>query len=278
TGSLLGLGLSKIQIIISDSYLSDYETGVLSFWNNAAAPFSLVAITLSAILVPRISNINKFKEKLANPFINKALWALSLTLIPLIGLFFLLIAKYPNVLDVLTFGKYNTVKYWPIIILLCFQATTSLLNSPITAYFASFEKKVIFNLTTSLINSTSIIVSWILLVPVLGIFGFAGGIAIGGLIGSTISMIIALILSKGKIGSHMAFLLPIYGLLAILILVLEQYLLISIIVWSVVTIPLLVIGIRSFVLILKEKGYSQRYNSESIISNNTNDEVEESLT
>ncbi|MHA1354653.1 MAG: hypothetical protein ACTSR1_05720 [Candidatus Heimdallarchaeota archaeon] len=278
SGSLLGLGLSKIQIIISDSYLSDYETGVLSFWNIATAPFSLVAITLSAILVPRISNINKFKEKLANPFINKVLWALSLTLIPVIGLFFLLIAKYPNVLDVLTFDKYNTVKYWPIIILLCFQATTSLLNSPITAYFASFEKKVIFNLTTSLINSASIIVSWILLVPVMGIFGFAGGIAIGGLIGSTISMIIALILSKGKIGSHIAFIMPIYGLLAILILVFEQYLLISIIVWSVLSIPLLVIGIRNFVLLLKEKDYSQRYNSESIDIEDTKIESEESLS
>ncbi len=76
----------------------------------------------------------------------------------------------------------------------------------------------------------------------------------------------------------MAFLLPIYGLLAVLILVLEKWLLISIIVWSVVTIPLVVIGIRSFVLILKEKGYSHRYNSEGIISHDTNDEVEETIT
>jgi len=278
TGSLLGIGLSKIQILIADPLLSKTETGVLSFWNTATAPFSLISITLSAILVPRISNINKFKEKLANPFINKALWALSLTLIPIIGLLFLLIANYPNALDVLTFDKYNTIKYWPIIILLCFQATTSLLNAPITAYFASFEKKVVFNLAISLVNSISIIISWVYLVPILGIFGFAGGIAIGGLVSSTISMIVSLILSKGKIGSHIAFLLPIYGLLAVLILVLEKWLLISIIVWSVLSIPLLVIGIRSFVLILKEKDYSQRYSSETINLGSTNDEIEESIS
>ncbi|MHA1126675.1 MAG: hypothetical protein ACTSQX_13700 [Candidatus Heimdallarchaeota archaeon] len=278
TGSLLGLGLSKIQILVADPFLSDIETGVLSFWNTATAPFSLVSITLSAILVPRISNINKFKEKLANPFINKAFWALSLTLIPLIGLLFLLIAKYPSALDVLTLNKYNTVKYWPIVILLCFQASTSLLNAPIVAYFASFEKKVIFNLASSVVKSTSIIISWIFLVPKIGIYGFAGGLAVGGLVGSTISMIVSLILSKGKIGLQLAFLLPIYGLLTILILVLEKWLLISIIVWSVITIPLVVIGIRSFVKILKEKGYAQRYSSETNITSESNIELEETIS
>lgn len=63
-----------------------------------------------------------------------------------------------------------------------------------------------------------------------------------------------------------------------MILVFEQYLLISIIVWSVISIPLVVIGVRNFVLILKEKDYSQRYNSESIKSDDTKIEPEESLS
>ncbi|MHA1188238.1 MAG: hypothetical protein ACTSSK_15465, partial [Candidatus Heimdallarchaeota archaeon] len=58
----------------------------------------------------------------------------------------------------------------------------------------------------------------------------------------------------------------------------EQYLLISIIVWSVLSIPLLVIGIRNFVLLLKEKDYSQRYNSESNDIEDTKIESEESLS
>jgi len=193
-------------------------------------------------------------------------------------LLFLLIAKYPNALDVLTLNKYNTVKYWPIVILLCFQASTTLLNAPIIAYFASFEKKVIFNLASSAVKSASIIISWVLLVPRIGIFGFAGGLAIGGLVGSTISMIISLILSKGQIGLQLAFLLPIYGLLTILILVLEKWLLISIIVWSVIAIPLIVIGIRSFVKILKEKGYAQRYSSETSTTSESNIESEETIS
>jgi len=258
-GSILGLGINKLQIIISEKYLSSFEVGVLSFWNYAIAPLLLLSIALGAILLPRVSNLHKYKYDLINPFINKTNWAVSLFITPLLGSILLLIAIFPNLLAFSALSKYQSNIYWPIIILLGLQATTSLLSTPTMAYFSSSEKKVIFNLLISLIYTISIIISWVLLIPNYGIFGFAIGIAIGGLTSSISTQIIALIVTKGKIGLHILFEILIYCFFGLNIYLIKYWLYLPIILWFVFSFPVFIIGIRLFISILTKKDYSIRY-------------------
>ncbi|MHA1781987.1 MAG: hypothetical protein ACTSUL_01025 [Promethearchaeota archaeon] len=264
-GSFLGIGLSKIQIIISQLYITQFEVGVLSFWSNVTAPLSLLTITLNAILVPRVTNLKKFKEEIVNPFIEKINWSLSLTIVPIMDLMFLLIVKYPTIIDLLTLSKYETEFYWPIIILFSFHGMINLLSAPILSFFAASEKKVLFNLIYSVIYSILTIISWFLLVPVIGVFGFVAGIAIGALFANIFILIVLLIISRGQAGKNLFFLLANYGLIAFFLFIIEEWLQISIICWAILTVVLVIIGIRFFIKILKEKEYSYRYNSKNVM-------------
>lgn len=263
-GSLLGVGVNRAQIIISDLYLADFEVGVLGFWNYATAPFLLLTITLTAVLVPRITNIQTYNKEATNPFINSLNWGISLILMPIFGLILILISSFPEVIDVLTFSKYDVITYWLVIIFALFQSSSRFISAPLLAYFSSFERKVAFNLLSSVIYAVSIIISWIFLAPRYGIFGFAAGITIGGFISTIGSQIFALIVSKGKVGSHMILYLIYCSFTSGAIVLTQMWSeLYTILIWTFISIPGITFGIIRLVKLLKTEEYSIRYIQES---------------
>jgi hypothetical protein len=148
--------------------------------------------------------------------------------------------------------------YWPIVILLVFRAVIYLINSPTIAFFSSFEKKVLANPIASFVFSLSAILSWIFLVPLLNVFGFAIGIAIGGVLAFITVQVFALVNTKGKIGFHFLFGILLFGLNGLGIYLIGKINFIWIIViWSVISIPFIAYGFLMLARILKNKGYSQ---------------------
>ena len=258
-GSIFGLGISQIQIIISDRFLNELELGVLSFWNSAMAPILLLSVTVTSILVPRLTRLLETKTNLVNPFVNKLNFSISLIIYPIVGLIYLLIEFYPNILDYLTLYKFQMEIYWLVPILLSFQVVSNLLSSITISYFSSSEKRIIFNPITSFLYSCSIIISWILLVPKYGILGFAGGMAIGGFFINFTLNIIALIITKGKIGLHI-FVLIILNSVNVLCLIIYPLssMKFGVIIWSIITVISLVIGSFITIKILKDKEYSYK--------------------
>ncbi len=263
-GSLLGVGVNRAQIIISDLYLTDFEVGVLGFWNYATAPFLLLTITFVAVLVPRITNIQTYNREATNPFVNSLNWGISLILLPIFGLILILISSFPEVIDVLTLSKYDVVTYWLIIIFALFQASSRFISAPLLSYFSSFERKVAFNLLSSVIYSVAVIISWIILSPRYGIFGFAAGITIGGFISTIGIQIFALIISKGKIGSHIIIYIIYCSFTSGAIVLTQMWSeLYTILIWTFISIPGIIFGIIRLVKLLKTEEYSIRYIQES---------------
>jgi len=264
-GSLFSLGINQIQIIISDLYLNDFEVGVLGFWSSAIAPITLLSIVISSIIVPRVTNLSRENTNLVNSFINKLNWALMLIILPIFALIFVLITCYPSILDFISLSKYQMNIYWLIPILLCFQIINSLLTVPTICYFSSNEEHVKYNPIISLIYAISVIVSWIILVPKLGIFGFATGIAIGAFIYGISVQILAFFISSKDIGKHVLVLVFAYLLIALSIFLLNYIPnLILIIIWSVLVLPSTYFGIRMIITIIKNEDYSSSPIEETI--------------
>lgn len=266
SGSLFALGTSQVQIIISEIFLTEFQLGVLSFWNSAMAPILLLAITLSSILVPRITNIIKSKTNLEYKFIDYLNRGLLLLLYPIVGFFFTIIAAYPELLDFITLSKYDMVTYWLVTLFLCFQAFKKLLTSITISFYSSTEKNARINTITSFIYSLIVSIIWVILVPRYGIFGFAGGLAIGGFIDSVLTQIIALFISKKKIGKHVL-ILVIFDIIIIASLLIIQYWIeiIGIIFWVVILIPSIIFGIRYILKVMRNIDFSRKYKSSTII-------------
>jgi O-antigen/teichoic acid export membrane protein len=257
-GSLFSLGISQFQIIISDNYLGEFEVGVLGFWDSAIKPISLISVAIGALTVPRITNLRKSEERHDIPFVNSMNYGLTLLLMPLFGLVFLIIAGFPNIFDYLGIAKYQTSTYWWIPILLGYQILNNLLATPTISFYSSSEKKVIVNPIVSFVYSLIVILSWLLLVPKWGIWGFASGIAIGSLFFSFLIQIIVLFMTKGRIGLHLilSFIFTLLGVGSVFLL---QYTLMDwlvIMVWTLLLVPSIVFGIRTIVKVLKNKDYS----------------------
>ncbi len=259
-GGLFAFGTSKVQVIISDLYLIDFELGVLSFWDSAIAAITIFTVALGGILVPRITNLSKSNEdnELAKSFVNSINWSISFVVASLAGFLFLLFECYPVILDFLTLNKYNMVNYWLVVVLLCFKEVNFLLLTPSLSYVLSSEKYVKFNPLSSFVYSIGVIISWIVLVPNFGIIGFAAGIAIGSFAHSLTIIIFVLYITKLKVGLHFLFLIPTY-LLNITFIVLIQKTTTApfLITWGIATIASLGYGIYNLLKILKKKEYSQ---------------------
>lgn len=258
---LLAVGISQIQIVISDFYLIDFELGVLSFWNSIISAITLLSVALKGILVPRITHLRNYNdgEKLAFSLTNSFNWALTFIIVPVVGIIFLLIVAFPSVLDILTAHKYNMLTYWLIVILLCSKEVIFLILIPTSTFLLSSEKYIKFDSIASFVYSVSVIISWILLVPNYGIFGFAGGIAIGSVFCFIFNHILVLVISKKAIGLHIFLALLLFSLVSVSILL--QFL------WSksymifvslIFTLPSIAIGIYKFIRILNTKEYSKK--------------------
>lgn len=269
-GSFLNLGINQIQIIISDLHLSDFEVGELGFWNSAIASISLISIALSSIIVPRITKLLKNNSNVEKPFVNSINWALILCILPIFGLLLILIGAYPGFLDKLTLSKYQMETYWLIPILLCFQIINSLLTAPTICYFSASENYVKYNSITSFIYSIFVIISWIILVPLIGIFGFAAGLAIGAFVFGLSVQIIALVITKKQIGMHFIILNIIYILIGLSIFLLNYIpSIVLIIIWSIPILPSLFFGIKKIVGIVKNESYSIIPSENNNVENNT---------
>ena len=147
--------------------------------------------------------------------------------------------------------------YWLVPIILSFQVVSSLLSSITISYFSASEKRIIFNPITSFLYSCSIIISWVFLVPKFGILGFAGGMTIGGFIINLILNIIAIIITKGKIGLHIFALIFLFAInVSCLIIYPMTSMKYGLIIWSIITVISLVIGSFLVIKILKNKEYS----------------------
>lgn len=268
-GSLFGIGTTQIQVIISDKFLSDFELGVLSFWNSAVTPINLLAVTIGTVLLPRITNLRKNETKLELRLVNLANWGLTLIIGPIVGLIFILTSYYINVLEKLTLSKYNMDIYWPVFILLCSQVINSLLANPTVSFFSSSEKNVRINPFISFIFSLSVIVSWIIFVPMYGVFGFVLGMAIGGVMYNLTIQITALIITKGKIGCHIFLNLFYYALNAVFVfLLIEKWSIVGVsIIWSTLAIPAIIFGLLFIFKIFRKDDFSLTY--QSSCSNNS---------
>ncbi|HUT82288.1 MAG TPA: hypothetical protein VMZ29_13885 [Candidatus Bathyarchaeia archaeon] len=268
-GGLFAFGISKVQVIISDFYLNELELGVLSFWDSAIAAITLLTVALGGLLVPRITNLQKFhkeQEFLTEEFVNRILWYLSYIIIPIAGLMFLLFGSFPIILDALTLYKYNMESYWLVVILLCFKEVNFLILTPAISYILSSEKYVKFNPISSFIYSVAVVITWIILVPKVGIFGFPAGIAIGSLIHSLVIIAFILIISKKKIGLHIILVSIFYALNLVSIILLNyinNVILLSI--WSVITLASVIFGFYKLFKMLKDKRFSQKLNEEEFL-------------
>ena len=269
-GSLFSLGVSQIQIIISDKFLTEFRVGVLGFWDSAIKPISLISVAIGAMTIPRITNLQKSKEEHDVSFVNKINYGLTLLILPIFGLIFLIIAGYPNLFDHLGLTKYQTVIYWIIPIFLCFQVVNNLIATPTISYYSSSERKVIINPIISFAYSLIVIISWIILVPRWDIWGFVSGIAIGSLVFSLAIQITALIITKRKIGMHVFVMLAFY-ILGGLSLILVNYIsiIILLVLWSCITISSVVIGILLLIKVLKNRDYSITYEEQATKTDET---------
>ena len=275
-GGLFAFGMSKIQVIISDLFLDDFELGVLSFWDSAIAAITLLTVALGGLLLPRITNLQKFHKKqefLAEEFVNRILWYLTFIISSIAGLVFLLFGSFPKILDVLTLNKYNMETYWLVVILLCFKEINFLILTPAISYILSSDKFVKFNPISSFIYSITVIVTWILMVPKVGIFGFPAGIAIGSLIHSLVILIFILIVSKKRIGLHIIPLLTIYALnlVSIILLSFINYI-ILLIIWGIITLVSIAFGLYKLIKLLKDSRFSQTLDYDLVESNITSEE------
>ena len=263
--NILILGLSQIQIIISDNYLSELEVGILSFWNSAISPISLITVSLATILIPRLTNLQINSIDLSLDFTNSINWGLSLLIIPLAGMIYLIIAAYPQIFDLIIPSEYYTSIYWPIIILLSLKEVSNILWCPTTSMFATTEKDIKYNALVSLLYTIFVIVSWIIFIPLLGIFGFAIGIAIGSVLSYFSTQIIALIIYKKKIGSQILFSLIVFGIFGLGYYLISLIPIVVLIIWSILSVVLVILGIIKITKVLKMKEYSTRYQSEAEI-------------
>ncbi|UJG41549.1 MAG: hypothetical protein K9W45_03560 [Candidatus Heimdallarchaeum aukensis] len=258
TGSLFSLGLSQIQIIISEKYLNFFEMGVLGFWNSAMAPINLIAISLGSLLLSRITNIQKSNSGLALRFIRKVNWSFSSILLPMLGISLILVKSFPIWLDILSFFRYDMLVNWSVFVYFLINAINSLLGTPTSAYFSSSEQKVIIQPILAFIRAIIVAISWILLVPDFGMFGFALGLAIGGFFNNIFLQILLLLFTKGKSGFHL-FILILYMSFIFILLLYKIKFLILIITWTIVSIPLFLFGLIELYKLLIEKEYSIRY-------------------
>lgn len=259
-GSIFSFGLTQLQVIISNRYLDDFKVGVLGFWVLVATPFAFIAIALGGLLVPRITKLEKSDENLAEPFVNQMNWIVALIVVPIFGLIFMLIASYPQAIDVITLKKYDTLTYWPLIILLIYQTIGSLLNTPTQALFSSSEKIVVYNPIAAIVYILSVVISWVFLVPRFDIFGFAAGIAIGGFALRITFQIIALIITKRKIGLHIFFIIISDVIIGLGIFGMEWVSHVIIIpIFTSLVIPSVIIGFYLLSKLIKNKKFSNNY-------------------
>jgi len=202
-GALFSIGISQVQVIVSENYLTELELGVLGFWTPFLGIFGLLTISTGNLLLPRMTNLSKAEdEHILRSFVNIINWAFTLIFTSLAVLIFVIIAKYPVIMDVITLRKFNMDAFWLVVLLLGVREINFAINEPAMVYIRSSDKRVRFYPIVSSLHALVVIVSWIFLTPIYGIIGFAIGIASGSVIYTIINLIFLLVISKKKIGSN----------------------------------------------------------------------------
>lgn len=259
-GSFFSIGMSQIQIVVSNEYLNEIELGILSFWTAAIGIISIFTVSIGSLLLPRITNLKAVDEYISKKFVNSVNWSLVLILAPFSTAIFVLFATYPHILDFITLYKYNMIDYWLVAILLCYKEINLLLLEPTMTSIFSSENKIRTYPITSFFSTISIILLWIFLTPIYGIFGFAIGIAFGSVILVVLNLIYILIVTKKAIGSHIIIFLlnSLFGVGSILLLqIWHNY--IFLIIWSIIALITLGYGINLLVKILRNKEFTVEY-------------------
>jgi len=276
-GSLFTIGMSQVQIIISENYLLEKELGILSFWTSTIMIFSLFTIAVGSLLLPRMTNLSNAPDKqLLYSFVNKANWALTLLFAPLSTMLFVIIAKYPIILDVLTLNKFDMITYWLVFILLAFRVVNEIIMEPTVSFILTSEKRIKYYPFASFIHSISVILTWIFLIPNLDanyrIIGFVAGLAIGSILLSFMNLIYVLIITKKKIGSNIIamFVNTILGAGAIILL---QYWssIVIVILSAIYALSALSYGIFLLIKMLKDRRYMFDHTNPIKLINETND-------
>ena len=266
-GALFSIGMSQIQIVVSNEYLNTIELGVLSFWTAAIAIINIFTVAIGSLLLPRTTNLKMIDDTTSKKFINSMNWALTLIIAPLSSAIFVLFATYPIILDVITLYKFDMTKYWLIAILLCYKEVNLLIIEPTMALIFSSESKIRFYPIASFLSSISIVILWIFLTPLYGVFGFALGIAAGSAVLVLINLIYILIVTKKIVGTHIIIFLT-NSLFSIgsLFIVYFWHNFILLIVWLIISIIAAGFGINLLLKILKDEKFT-------IIHNNKNKET-----
>ncbi len=262
-GAIFGMGTSQIQIIISNLYLDGFEVGVLGFWQAAATPIHLIAVSLASLLLSRISNLLEHRKELARKVTNQFNWILTLTILPLFGIFVLFIYRYPHVIDFITLDKYNTTTYWLVVVYAFALEVNRLIMSPSRSYISSSEKHVKINPLNYFVYFLVTVVLWILLVPTYGINGFAIGILLGSISSHIFLLIYTYMITKRStlpIGAHTIVLIPlIVGIGCSLLLI--DYVRIPFLwaLWGLISLICIPFGLKELISLLRDEELSIRY-------------------
>jgi len=148
---------------------------------------------------------------------------------------------------------------WPIFVYLLFGYLSNFLTSPSISYLSSSEKLVHFNPILAFFRTVVVILSWVLFVPRLGMFGFALGFLIGSIFYYIIVELIVFFVSHRKTGHQIVYYTFYIIFVYLLMFVKIFHSIYLLIIWSLVNIPLLLYGIIKTKHTILNKQYSVRY-------------------
>jgi len=258
-GSLFSLGLSQSQIIISDLYLSREEVGILGFWSSAMSPIVLLYVALSSMLISRVTNLKRNDHRVSLEFISTLNWSIHLLFLPFFGIIILIVAFFPQILDYLTFNRFNMVLNWPIFVYFLIGYLSNFLTSPSVSLLSSSEKLVHFNPFLAFFRTVVVLLFWIFSVPKFGMIGFALGFSFGGVFYYIVVHIVVFFISNKKVGKELLFYVFYISLIYLFIFFDVFHFLYLLIIFCIINIPLFSFGIIKTKQITRTDEYSIRY-------------------
>lgn len=157
--------IENVGILFVQSYISAFETGILGGASRIALMISLVGVSLTQVLNPRVARY-KNKDDI-NAYIKKAILVLLVTVVASI-----IVSPFSKLLITLTLGEaYSSGS--TALMLLIISSFVSIATVPFAALFFSFDRKNYFSFV-GLSQLTLTILGNLLFVPTIGLMGSVG--------------------------------------------------------------------------------------------------------
>jgi len=257
--TFLSYGTSKLQFIFSSFFLTIDQIGILGFWETTTVPFALLSIALSNVLLVRVNNLYKNNKESSRIIIALFNEILTYILVPSIGLLCTFIAKYPEILDLVTNNKYDMIQYWPVFVFYLISALNSLLEKPTFVFFLTSKKLFKFSPIVYFFSSLSAIFIWIFCSNSLSLFVFPLGIMVSSLISNFLFQSISLFHTKCLLGKHYFVQIIFFLLIFIAVFSFNRLFVFFIIVFALILIFGIYHSIRKIRKLFQEEIFITRY-------------------